>query len=259
MTKKEREREYWRQRYEKEFKPAYDAFIPHYPLTIENLPGEIWLPVPDYENYHGSNFGRVKSFWRGNEKIKIPSLHTHGYLRVALYKNGKMKNFLVHILIAKLFIPNPENLPEVNHEDGCKFNCHVSNLYWSTSAENLKHAVRMGLVKSGKDNYRAKLTNEQVLYIRENPDSFTLEQLAAMFELSQTAISKIQLGKRYKNAGGTIRGKKFTPTIITDEMRAQIIADYQKGVPGHGCIAVGKRFGVSPQTVWNIVNEQSAE
>lgn len=57
------------------------------------------------------------------------------------------------------FIPNPDNKPEVNHEDGHKMNCHVSNLYWVTSAENIQHAFKNGLAKSaqGCDDYNAKI------------------------------------------------------------------------------------------------------
>lgn len=249
-------RERDRRRYE-DAKKAYAAFIALYPFTLDNLPGEVWKVIPDFKDYHGSNWGRVKSFHNGKVKIKKPSLNNHGYLVVTLYKNGKSKAFLAHVLVARLFIPNPLNLPEINHEDGIKFNCYVGNLYWSTHVDNMKHAAATGLMKSGEDNPQAKLTTEQVRYIRENPDGLTTYQLTEKFGVNYSSISQIQLGKIWKNADGTIRDKKFTPTIITDEMRTQILADYQKGVSGHGYAAVGKRFGVSSMTVWNIVHESA--
>lgn len=252
MTDKERRRK----NYEEKWKPAYDAWIVHYPFTTESLDGEIWLPVPNFEDYHGSNFGRVKSFKNGNVTIKKPSLDDKGYLRVQLYKNGKQKLLRVHILVATLFIPNPENKPEVNHDDGVKFNCHVSNLVWATSSENKKHAVATGLHKSGEESYQAKLTNEQVIYIRENPDGLNIYQLAEKFNMAFQTISEIQRGIYYKDAGGKIREKIDNRT--PDEIRAKILADYQPGVRGCGCHALAKKYGRHPTTINRIVTGKSS-
>ena len=242
-------------RYEK-YKPIYDEWIKLYPFTTESLDGEIWLPIPNYEGlYDCSNFGRVKSFWFGKEKIMKPQLDTKGYLGVNLVKAGKVKRFTIARLVGRLFIPNPLNLPEVDLKDGVKFNCHVSNLYWTTSSENKNHDLDIGRRKSGQDRPEAKLTNEQVIYIRQNPDGLTTKQLAEKFGVIRQTISGIQCGLKRKRCGGVIREKILHPANRTpDDKRAQIIADYQKGVPGHGYAAVAKRFGVSPQNVWDIVN-----
>lgn len=250
-----------RRRYE-EAKKAYAAFIPLYPFTLDNLPSEIWLPIPNYEGlYDCSNFGRVKSFQRGTVKIIKPRLDTDGYLSVRLSKNNKTKMFRINRLVGKLFIPNPDNKPQVDHVFAMKFDNYVDNLRWATSSENVKYSFESGLRKipQGEDTYNAKLTNEQVLYIRENPDGLTQEQLAEMFGVNQSIISDIQLGMRYKNAGGIIRAAQKPGDYhkIPDEKRAQILADYQPGIRGHGYAAVGKRFGVSKRSVLNIVHESS--
>ncbi|MBQ6298283.1 MAG: helix-turn-helix domain-containing protein [Selenomonadaceae bacterium] len=122
---------------------------------------------------------------------------------------------------------------------------------WATSSENQKHAVETGLHKSGEDSPEAKLTNEQILYIRENPDGLNLKQLAEKFGVDQTAISLIQLGKTWKQAGGTIRGK--IEPHVTDEMRAQIVARYKAG--GITMRELAKQFGFSLKTVWKIIHE----
>ncbi len=110
---------------------------------------EIWKDIEGYNgDYQESNYGRTKSFKNGKIKILRPSVNVHGYLTVRL--NSKTKP--VHILVAKTFIPNPDNLPTVNHILGVKFNCHVSGLEWMTVSDNNRHARRMGLVKTGTES-----------------------------------------------------------------------------------------------------------
>ena len=162
-------------------KLAYAAFIPYYPLTLENLDGEEWKDIDGYNgDYQISNFGRVKSFKYGKQRIRKPSL-TGEYLRVNLCIDGEQEPCLVHVLVATAFIPNPDNKPEVNHVDGHKLNCCVGNLVWATLSENRKHAYDTGLNKSGTEHCKAKYTLEQILYIRENPDNLTTYELAKMF------------------------------------------------------------------------------
>lgn len=244
-----RRKEYERRCYE-EAKLAYDAFIPYYPLTLENLDGEIWKEID--EHYHVSNFGRVKSFKKGKQIILKPQLRGL-YLSVTLCIGGKKKSNYLHILAAQSFIPNPDNKPEVNHEDGHKFNCHVSNLYWSTSTENKRHAVRTGLQKSGVDSYQAKIQSDaDIIYIRDNPDNLTQKQLAEKFGVKQVTISAIQIGKTHKKAGGTLSEPKNPH--VSEESKRQILIEYKKGVRGCGLEALGKKFGHSSATVWRIVN-----
>lgn len=109
---------------------------------------------------------------------------------------------------------------------------------------------RIWTAKQGENVYNAKLTAAQVLYIRENPDGLNLEQLAEKFNVTQTTIGEVQLGKTYKNVGGPIRGKieRRTP----DDQREEIIARYNEG--GISQYALAKEFGVSQMTVSNIVN-----
>lgn len=103
----------------------------------ENDRIEIWKDYKDYKgHYQVSNFGRIKSIKFGKEIILKPGTNKNGYSYVILYKNGKVKKFTVHRLVAEAFLPNPDNLPEVNHKDENKLNNCVSNLEWCTNLYN---------------------------------------------------------------------------------------------------------------------------
>lgn len=90
---------------------------------------EVWKDIKHYEGlYKISNYGRVWSVHK--QDFKAPHTKDNGYMFVQLYKNGKMRNEHVHRLVALTFIPNPHNLPQVNHKDEDKSNNCVDNLEW---------------------------------------------------------------------------------------------------------------------------------
>lgn len=89
---------------------------------------EIWKIIDEYPNYMVSNLGRVKSL--GNNKMRKEKIlkcwvKKDGYVQIRLNKYGKGKKYYVHRLVAEAFIPNPNNLPEVNHKDENKENNFV--------------------------------------------------------------------------------------------------------------------------------------
>ena len=105
---------------------------------------EIWKPI-QYDGYEISNFGRVKSYKydKINGKIMKPYRTTKGYLQIDLQLDGRKRQNRVHLavhrLVAQAFIPNPDNLPEVNHKDEDKTNNHVDNLEWCTTEYNCNY------------------------------------------------------------------------------------------------------------------------
>ena len=172
-------------------------------LDIEDLPGEQWRDIKDFEGYYQvSNRGIVKSFHKGKVTI-LKQQVTKGYLRVELQCPGKKRKVDVHILVAEVFLLNPENKPEVNHEDGVKSNNCVENLKWSAPSENRRHAVKMGLQRSGCDRPGATLTLEQVRELRRNykahDKKFGKKAFAKKFGVSESTIYKVLNGIRYKN------------------------------------------------------------
>ena len=104
---------------------------------------EIWKDKKDYEgHYQVSNFGRVKSIKFGKEIILKQKQCMDGYYYVNLSKNGIVKNYYVHRLVAEAFLPNPDNLPQVNHKDECKTNNVVTNLEWCSAQYNNTYGTR---------------------------------------------------------------------------------------------------------------------
>ena len=111
---------------------------------------EIWKDVIGYEGlYQVSNLGRIKSLAkRGKpERIMKQTLNHKGYPNLSLCKNGKSSRRTTHREVAKAFIPNPDNLPQVNHIDGNKQNNNLENLEWCDNSYNQIHANKMGLNK----------------------------------------------------------------------------------------------------------------
>jgi hypothetical protein len=106
---------------------------------------EIWKDILDYEGkYQVSNFGNVKSLFLG--KNLAPNKMNHGYTCVHLYKNGKKtrKVKTIHQLVAIAFIPNPNQLREVNHKNFIKHDNHLDNLEWVNRRQNVIHAIAAG-------------------------------------------------------------------------------------------------------------------
>jgi hypothetical protein len=120
---------------------------------------EQWKDNPDYEGYYQiSNLGRVKSLKRVllkknatcilKEKISKQSKNIYGYYGKILSKQNVQKRFLIHRLIAIAFIPNPKNLPDINHIDQNRENNKISNLEWVTHRENCCHREKNKIYSS---------------------------------------------------------------------------------------------------------------
>lgn len=117
---------------------------------------EIWKDISNYEGlYQVSNLGNVRSLshirkngkketqkYLSKGRLLKPAIQSVGYKFVVLSKQGKTKGYRVHRLVAEAFIPNPDNLPQVNHKDENKLNNNVNNLEWCTVAYNNNYGTK---------------------------------------------------------------------------------------------------------------------
>jgi hypothetical protein len=147
---------------------------------------EIWKDVQGYEGlYQVSNFGRVKSLgrfvdrlasghcWKKERILKLHKKH-NGYLGVSLLKDGKIKNFNIHRLVAIAFIPNPDNLPQIDHINADKTNNNVNNLRWVTAKENMNNPLtKVRFIGKNHPFYGKKHTDAAKLKIRKNHADFS--------------------------------------------------------------------------------------
>lgn len=98
----------------------------------------MWKDIEGYEGSYAVNeLGQVWSYRK--EDIKAQGINTSGYPVVGLYKNNIRTMYTVHRLVAKAFIPNPDNLPQINHKDEDKTNNNVDNLEWCTAEYNVRY------------------------------------------------------------------------------------------------------------------------
>lgn len=111
-----------------------------------------WKDIQGYENfYQVNNSAQVRRLYKNRPfKILKPQINSNGYLQVSLCVNSKSKSIKIHRLLAIAFIPNPNNLPCINHIDGNPLNNSLQNLEWCTIRHNVQHAYNIGLHKSSK-------------------------------------------------------------------------------------------------------------
>ena len=166
---------------------------------------ETWLPVKGFGGrYEVSDQGNIRSF---GKRILKQYTHKFGYKIVYLYEVDKSirkrKCSRVHRLMAEAFIPNPDNLRDVNHIDGIKNHNVLSNFEWVSRSDNVKHAFKLGLKNSdtvqGTNNRLAKLDDNAVKYIRANKGLVSQRKLANMFGVSQSTLQIAQSGKSWKH------------------------------------------------------------
>lgn len=174
---------------------------------------EIIRPVPGYEQYYSvSNYGRVFSHnYRNTGKfheLAQSSLYDKRRSSPSMYKRAKMWHInsstptAIHRVVALAFVPNPLNLPQVNHIDGNKANNRSDNLEWCSVSRNMKHAHEHGLriYAKGVNHAMAILTEDQARYIKDQvsrPYRGQLDDLAREFQVSKHCIFSIKRGRSW--------------------------------------------------------------
>ena len=157
-----------------------------------------WVDIVGYENeYQVNQFGQIRTLKNSPkckkfDLLKPQTSKKNGYVYQMLYKKGKQKLLRVHRIVAMAFLPNPNNLPQVNHKDGDKQNNKVDNLEWCMQSDNMLHAYKNGLQTPSEKQRQAiintnKLKQKKVVLIK---DGITVKMFDSLSEASrQTKIS----------------------------------------------------------------------
>ena len=148
---------------------------------------ELWKPIKNYENYKINRNGVVVN---SNFKIIKPEISNNGYLRVSLCKKQIHKKLSIHRLVAQAFIPNPNNLTQVNHKDENKKNNNVENLEWCTPLYNLSYS---NIIKKGN-----KAHNKKIRCITTNEIFDSIKKAEVKYKLHHSNIVACCNGRRKK-------------------------------------------------------------
>ena len=176
---------------------------------------EVWKDCVGFEDYSVSNYGRVYS--KRRDKFLKLCVNSSNYKKCVL----KGKNLYVHRLVAQAFIDNPNNLEEVNHKDGNKWNNNVDNLEWVSKSENAKHAFDLGLRNiSGYTRYK----------VAQSGHIFSQMDIDSIFEMYAGGMSKKEIAQKmgcYDSAiCNILNGKTYNQINLSPMDTAKLIVDH---------------------------------
>jgi hypothetical protein len=207
------------------------------PILICCQEGEIWKPVLDYEElYRVSNLGRLyrlphyTRIGRYYEEKMMNQYTNHkGYIQVYLCKDGKKFTTLIHRLIAQVFIPNPENKPQINHINGIKTDNRIENIEWCTNSENQLHAFRTGLktFPTGELNSNTDLTEEEVNnIINEYNLGEKLPTLSKKYSINLSILRSIIYGTSWTHHSDSIKKRDDRKFWSEDHAKNSLISKF---------------------------------
>lgn len=176
---------------------------------------EVWRNVIGWEGiYQISNFGRIKAIERfliknrrgGKNKMAVYQVEVlrtiktnrKGYKTISLWKEGFVKHFTTHRLVAIHYIANPNKYPQVLHKDDNPANPRWGNLFWGTQSQNIQDSVSKGRWRIGAKNNKTKLLAEQVVEIKKLILSGrSCYGLGKQYNMSKYAILSIKNGRSW--------------------------------------------------------------
>lgn len=162
---------------------------------------EIWKNVSFLDDkYEVSNHGRIRNA-KTKRLLKL-SPSKRGYLVFSCHIKGKHKLVNVHKCVAMEFIPNPDNLPQINHIDGNKTNPDATNLEWVTAQQNLSHARKTGLRVSDGDKPVLQIKEGEI--IAEFKSASEAERITGIKRCNICSVCRNYCwnGHHYRTAGG---------------------------------------------------------
>ena len=198
---------------------------------------------PDFPSYYVSENGFVYSMKTGPAKghylYKVASfIKNSGYVDYPLTdKNGRRRHKTAHRLVAECYIDNPDNLPEVNHKDLNKLNCHKDNLEWTTHRDNQIHAAKGDAWKRIKD-YDVETIRQRYLKGEKQAD------IAKDYGVHQTLISAV-----IRERGKSLSKRKK----LSDEQVAEL---RDRSLSGSSTSDLAREYGIPFQSAYALVRNK---
>lgn len=226
------------------------------------LDGEEWRDIKGFEGwYQVSNFGRIKSLnrpFKPGDKILHPTLKDDGYMKVSLLGGrSKGKNMLIHRLVAEAFLPNPDNLPIINHKDENKSNNHVENLEWCTYRYNTMYSPSIGCTLNRNDMSKPILQfSLDGDFIKEYP---SVAEAARQLGVSATSISHACHGKVKQSHGfkWTYAVQKIQDRLSEDDIDS--ITRLLSAMSQNTCKIIAPMIGKLETTIYRIFGKEMFE
>ncbi len=151
------------------------------------------------EDFKIIRYAYVDTRGRNRKEFEVAVNYNAEYAQLDIQKGYSRGTAKLHRLIALTFLPNPDNLPQVNHKDGNKFNNSLDNLEWVSASENVIHSYKKGLASNkGQKHPRAKFKDSEIPEIHFfRSQGWTLKSIAELYGVSLSAIGKITTGVNY--------------------------------------------------------------
>lgn len=239
---------------------------------------EIWRDVAGYEGkYQVSNLGRLKRlpFIDGSnhylpERIKKTQILPNGYVRSALFKDGKMRNVLIHRLVADAFLPNPQNLPCVNHKDEVKTNNFVfvnedgtvdyekSNLEWCTWEYNNGYGTKRKRLSIAMTNGHTSKAIQQF-----SKDGVLIMEYPSIAEASrQTGFHRVNIelcckGKQKQSNGYIWKLKNSKNAVVPFSRIAQCTLDGNIVDIFYTALEASRKTGILDTSISNCLGNRA--
>jgi hypothetical protein len=211
---------------------------------------EVYKLIADTENvYSVSTLGNVKN--NTTDYVLKPFADNKGYLQFDIKFSNRSYGITIaaHRLVARAFIPNPLNMPVINHLDGVKHNNRVENLEWTTYRLNNLHAVDMGLIASGEDSYLHKLVEDEVIQIIDLlKQGFRNVDIAREFNVAHNTIDDIRRNRTWR----FIERDPILGNGPVKKLTGEDIPEIRRLLLTMQCGDIANMYSVAPATIYQI-------